>query len=115
LLFWLTSSQFQKYEPFPLTVIWGSEARFSTAGVAAAEAARTLVTATRETDFMVVAGVFVCGVDGNSSRSVRASGSGSERKGSLERESTPGAQGVWKGIRRRKEEVAVERGRQYGQ
>jgi hypothetical protein len=59
MLFWLTSSQFQKYEPFPLTVTWGREARFSTAGVAAAEAARTLVTATRETDFMVVAGVFV--------------------------------------------------------
>jgi hypothetical protein len=62
LLFWLTSSlfQFQEHEPFPLTVIWGRDARFSTAaGVAAAEAARTLVTAAREAVFMVTAGVWL--------------------------------------------------------
>jgi hypothetical protein len=113
-LFWLTSSQFQKYEPFPLTVTWGREARFSTAGVAAAEAARTLVTATRETDFMVVAGVFVCVVDGNSSRSVGARvgvGVVVSAREVLNESRRRGARCVEKGIRRRKEEVAVERTR----
>jgi hypothetical protein len=114
MLFWLTSSQFQKDEPFPLTVTWGREARFSTAGVAAAEAARTLVTATRETDFMVVAGVFVCVVDGNSSRSVGARvgvGVVVSAREVLNESRRRGARCVEKGIRRRKEEVAVERTR----
>jgi hypothetical protein len=56
----LTSSQFHDNAPFPLTVTWGSDARFSTdAGLAAAEAARTPVTAAKAVVFMVMANVRV--------------------------------------------------------